>query len=296
MTATVGFVGLGVMGQPMAQNVLNGGFPLVVFNRTPSRATPLVERGARQVDSAEAVAEASNLLVTMLADSAAVEAVVFGQDGILDGLRPGSVLIDMSTGSPDTARNVAAAVRQKGADFLEVPVSGSVNLAQAGTLTLVAGGREDTFERCRPLLGTMGEAMFRVGEVGMATQLKLSLNLMVAGMMQVLAESLVLGVKAGLNPTTMLEVINASAVRSPLYSFKGEALCKRDFSTTFTLKNMIKDLNLILASGEKLGVFLPTTGVVKQLFVAAQAQGKADQDWSAVVTVLERIAGVEVKG
>jgi len=269
MTEKVGFVGLGVMGQPMAKNVLRGGFPLVVFNRTASRAVPLVKRGARQVNSARAAAEASDILVTMLADSATVEAVVFGQDGILSGLRPGSVLIDMSTGSPDTARNVAVAVRKKGADFLEVPVSGSVNLAQAGTLTLVAGGREGTFERCRPLLSAMGEAMFHVGEVGMATQLKLSLNLMVAGMMQVLAESLVLGVKAGLNPTTMLEVIGASAVRSPLYSFKGEALCKRDFSTTFTLKNMVKDLNLILNSGEKLGVFLPTTAVVKQLFGAA---------------------------
>lgn len=284
---TVGFLGLGTMGTPMATHIATAGFPLIVWNRTASRVAPLVKVGARAGKSPAHVASEAEVIITMVSRPEDVEEVVLRPDGVLDGLRPGSTLVDMSTVSPETSRTLAGAVTAKQSEFLDAPVVGSRGPATEGTLVILVGGLPQTLARCRPVLACLGKTIIHAGGVGMGSALKLATNLMLAHLVAGFAEGLLLAQRAGLDPQRYLEVLEASTFRSPWYQTKGTGMMRRDFAPHFALKHMRKDLQLMGALAEELQVALPVTQAVKQLFAQSEASGKGELDYSAILAYLE---------
>ena len=285
--ARVGFLGLGTMGTPMATNIARAGFPLIVWNRTTSKVEPLLRVGAKRGTSAAQTAGDADIVITMVSQPKDVEEVVLGPNGVLDGIRPGAVLVDMSTVSPVTSRKLAAAVTTKQAEFLDAPVVGSKGPATDGALVILVGGLPQTLERCRPILSAMGKTIIHAGGVGMGSALKLATNLTLAHLAAGFAEGLLLVQRAGLDPKRYLEVLEASTFRSPWYQTKGVGMARRDFSTHFALKHMHKDLRLMMELAQDVKTSLPITKAVEALFAKAAASGKADLDYSAVLAELE---------
>ena len=283
----VGFLGLGTMGAPMATNLAKAGFPLVVWNRTASKMEPLLRLGAKAGKGPAQVAAEADLVITMVSQPQDVEAVVLGPDGALAGLRSGSVLIDMSTVSPATSRKLAGAVTTKQAEFLDAPVVGSKGPATEGTLVILVGGLPTTLERVRAVLAAMGQTIIHAGQVGAGSALKLATNLMLAHLAAGFAEGLLLVERAGLDPQRYFEVLEASTFRSPWYRTKGGTMAKRDFAVHFALKHMRKDLRLMQELAEDVRARLPVTQAVEALFAQAEASGKSDLDYSAVLAQLE---------
>lgn len=283
----VGFIGLGTMGTPMATNLLKAGFPLVVWNRTAAKAEPLRAAGAKVSKGPAHVAAEVDVVITMVSQPNDVEQVVLGPDGVMEGLRPGSVLIDMSTVSPATSRKLAGAVTTKRAEFLDAPVVGSKGPATDGALVILAGGLPSTLERCRPVLSAMGKTIIHAGGVGMGASLKLATNLMLAHLGAGFAEGLLLVQRAGLDPKRYLEVLEASTFRSPWYQTKGVGMVKRDFTPHFALKHMHKDLRLMGELSAELDVRLPVTKAVESLFARSEAAGKGALDYSAILAFLD---------
>lgn len=283
----VGFIGLGTMGTPMAINVLKGGFPLVVWNRTPLKVTPLTQLGARQAKSPAHLASEVDIIVTMVSAPKDVEEIVTGKLGVLEGIRPKSVLIDMSTVSPMTSRELAGAVTTKQAEFLDAPVVGSRGPALEGKLVILVGGLPTTLERCRELLSTMGKTIIHAGGVGMGSALKLATNLMLAHLAAGFSEALLLVERAGIDPKRYLEVLEASTFRSPWYATKGLTMLKRDFIAHFALRLMRKDLGLMRELAQEIGTVLPVTQAIEQIFQEAETSGKGDLDYSAILGHLE---------
>ncbi len=283
----IGFLGLGTMGRPMATNLLKAGFPLTVWNRTPSRVHPLQALGARAGKSPAHVAAETEILITMVSQPADVEALVLEPGGALEGLRKGAVLVDMSTVSPATSRKLAGAVAAKQAEFLDAPVVGSKGPATEGALVILVGGLPGTLERCRPILAAMGRTIIHAGGVGMGSVLKLATNLMLAHVMAGFAEGLLLVERGGLDPQRYLEVLEASTFRSPWYRSKGAGMIARDFSTHFALKHMRKDLRLMEELAQELKAALPVTKAVQEQFAKAESEGRGELDYSAVLASLE---------
>ncbi len=283
----VGFLGLGTMGAPMATNLVKAGFPVTVWNRTPAKMQPLVQVGAKAGKGAAHVADEVDVVITMVSRPQDVEQVVLGPDGVLDGIRPGSVLIDMSTVSPATSRKLAGAVTTKQAEFLDAPVVGSKSPAAEGTLVILVGGLPSTLERVRPVLSAMGKTIIHAGAVGMGAALKLATNLMLAHLGAGFAEGLLLVQRVGLDPKRYLEVLEASTFRSPWYQTKGAGMLKRDFSPHFALQHMHKDLRLMSELADETGTAVPITKAVEQLFAASENAGKGELDYSAILAFLE---------
>lgn len=283
----IGFLGLGIMGAPMAANLRARGFPLCVWNRTASKAEPLRALGARVGKSPAHVAAESDVVITMVATPADVEAVALGPEGALQGLKPGAVLVDMSTVSPATSRTLAGAAAAKQAEFLDAPVVGSKGPATEGSLVILVGGLPGTLERCRPVLAAMGKTIVHAGGVGMGSTLKLATNLMLAHLAAGFAEGLLLVQRAGLDPKRYLEVLEASTFRSPWYQTKGAGMIKRDFSTHFALKHMRKDLRLMLELAGEIAASVPITTAIEQLFADSQRAGRSELDYSAILAQLE---------
>ncbi len=283
----VGFIGLGTMGAPMATNVAKAGFPLTVWNRTASKVEPFVRAGAKSGKSPAHVAAEVDVVITMVSQPKDVEAVVLGPDGVLEGVKPGTVLVDMSTVSPATSRKLAGAVTTKRVEFLDAPVVGSKGPAIDGALVILVGGLPGTLERVRPVLSAMGKTIIHAGGVGSGAALKLATNLMLAHVAAGFAEGLLLVQKAGLDPKKYLDVLEASTFRSPWYQTKGVGMIKRDFSTHFALKHMHKDLRLMRELAGEIGLTLPITDAIQQLFAASEAAGKADLDYSAILAHVE---------
>ena len=275
------------MGAPMATNLAKAGFPLVVWNRTASKMEPLLRVGAKAGKGPAQVAAEADLVITMVSQPQDVEAVVLGPDGALAGLRSGSVLIDMSTVSPATSRKLAGAVTTKQAEFLDAPVVGSKGPAIKGTLVILIGGLPTTLERVRAVLAAMGTTIIHAGGVGMGSALKLATNLMLAHLAAGFAEGLLLVERAGLDPQRYFEVLEASTFRSPWYRTKGGTMAKRDFAVHFALKHMRKDLRLMQELAEDVRARLPVTQAVAALFAQAEASGKSDLDYSAILAQLE---------
>jgi len=275
------------MGSAMAANLAKAGFPLTVWNRTPSKVEPLLHVGAKAGKGPAHVAAAVDVVITMVSQPKDVEEVVLGPDGVLDGLKPGSVLIDMSTVSPATSRKLAGAVTTKQAEFLDAPVVGSKGPAIEGTLVILVGGLPGTVERCRPIFLAMGKTLIHAGGVGMGSALKLATNLMLAHLAAGFSEGLLLVQRAGLDPKCYLEVLEASTFRSPWYQTKGLGMVKRDFAPHFALKHMHKDLRLMDELAKDIGADLPITQAIEQLFATSAAAGKADLDYSAILAQLE---------
>jgi 3-hydroxyisobutyrate dehydrogenase-like beta-hydroxyacid dehydrogenase len=283
----VAVVGLGKMGNPIAERILEAGFPLAVFNRTRARTTPLAERGATVLDSAADALADADVCITMLADDDALEAVA---PEVLGGARPRTTLVDMSTVSVAASERVAERADEAGVEFLRSPVSGNPSVVRGGTLTLVVSGPEDVASRLDGLLRSIGPKVFYVGEGERARVVKLTLQVLVGGIAELLGEAVVLGESGGVDRAKLLEVINASAVGSPLTGYKGEALLRDDYAATFTTAMMLKDVDLVLDLAAERRLVLPFTARLRELLDGAIEGGHADEDFMALYLALREAA------
>jgi 3-hydroxyisobutyrate dehydrogenase-like beta-hydroxyacid dehydrogenase len=293
--ADVGFVGLGVMGGGVAKRLLDAGHSLTVWNRTREKAEPLLGAGARWADGPGEVAGASEFVFTMVTNTAAVQAVCEGPDGILTGLAPGKVYVDMSTASPANTRALAEQVEQVGADMLDAPVSGSVITLEQGKLSIMVGGDADLFERARPILQAIGPKVFHVGPNGAAVTMKIATNLSLAVQMLAFSEGVLLAEKSGIPRETAVEVLLASVIASPMVAYRGPFVLEQPDEAWFDVNMMQKDMNLALELGRELDVPLPTTAVTNEFLTAARAMGLDEKDFAVVFDVLARMSGVETE-
>jgi len=295
MAPSVGFVGLGIMGQPMALNLVRAGFPVTVFNRTPERAAPLKEAGAQVAATPAEAAAQADFVISIVSDTAAMEDVVMGKGGILETIKSGAIVIDSSTISPVASRKFACKVAGHGASWLDAPVTGSKHLAIKGELTYMVGGDREAFDRAMPVLQVMGKKHIYCGMHGLGLAAKLAQNVIQSTMVEIFSEGLVLAAKAGVKPQIMMEVIQGSMARAALTDFKAPFIFKGDFTPYFPLKLMHKDLTLALESAYAQNVPMPAAAAVKEVYGAAKALGKGDLDYAAVVTFLEELAKVQVR-
>jgi 3-hydroxyisobutyrate dehydrogenase-like beta-hydroxyacid dehydrogenase len=293
MTKKIGFAGMGLMGSRMARNLLKKGFPTTIWNRTKERCDPLAQDGARVAKTPRELAEQADVVVACVADPAAVEQVVFGGEGILGAARPGFRYLECSTVSPALTLRVQSALRERGADALEAPVTGSRNGADKGTLLFMAGGDRAVFDELHPVMMAMGTKAIYCGEMGQGSTVKLIGNSVISFMLEALCEGIVLGQKAGVSIETILEVVMASGYSSPYYAFKADAIGRRDFEEHFAIDLLVKDQTLMLEEGASHRVPLPGLAAIREVFQAARAQGYGREDIGAVVKVLEQSAGVE---
>jgi 3-hydroxyisobutyrate dehydrogenase-like beta-hydroxyacid dehydrogenase len=295
MMKTISYLGLGTMGSGMASNLLKAGYNLTVWNRNPERCEPFAREGARVADTpADAVRDAE-LVMYSLSNDQAVEEVVFGAKGILTGINEGQIAMDMSTVLPATSLREQEAYAKRGVDFLDAPVFGSKKESADAKLWVMAAGKRDTFEKVKPILEQLGQTVHYFGKNGNAAAMKLVGNLIVALEMEALAEGLVLAQKAGLDLNTVMEVVKVADFRSPLLVSNGQNILKRDFSTSFALKLMLKDAGLIEKFAESLQSPVPALRIVGKNLESAVALGFGKENASAVIKALEKEAGVEVK-
>jgi 3-hydroxyisobutyrate dehydrogenase len=292
----VGFVGLGNMGRPMALNLVEHGVPLVVHDIDPAKVEPLRARGATVVDSPERVGAASERSICMVETTAQAEAVIAGERGVIRTARPGHIVICMSTIDPVAARRLGETLAARGIAMLDAPVSGGTERATSGQLSIIAGGEAATFEACRDLFQAMGTHLFHVGPLGAGLAMKLVNNMLIQVNRVAVAEALVLGVKAGLDPRAIYDVIRVSTGTSFAFETGVPRILARDFSPGGTVDISYKDQELETAFAKQLGVPLLLANVTQQLYQMARAAGLNKEDGLAVVKVLERLAGVEVKG
>jgi len=292
--ATVGFIGLGIMGKPMVRNLLKAGFSVVVHNRSRGAVDLLLAEGGAitAADSPKAVAAACDVVITMLPDSPDVRAVVFGPEGVLEAARPGFLLIDMSTIAPATSIEVAEAMRTRGASALDAPVSGGDKGAIAGTLSIMIGGDAADVERAMPMFEAMGKTIVHVGGPGAGQIVKACNQLVVAINYAAVSEALVLGAAAGVDPAKIVQVLSGGLAASRVMEMRGATMIDRQFAPGFRVNLHRKDLGIVLDTGREVGVPLPVSSLVSQLYAALAAQGGGDLDHSALITVIDRMAGV----
>ncbi len=282
MKPTVGLIGLGLMGKPMGGNLLKAGFPLVVWNRTKQRADDLVDKGARWAASPGEAAAQSDVLITIVSDPSAVEQVLWGKDGALDGLRRGSIYIDSSTVSPDLARRAAKACSERGVDYLDAPVTGGTWGAEKGELVFMVGGRAETLERAKPVFEAVGKRFFLLGPNGAGQTVKLAMNLLLALQVEALAESLALVTKVGIPGERLIEVMQSSMARAAVLDVKAPQMLKNDYPPSFPLRLMHKDVRLAVELAKQEGVRLPAGEAAYATYSAVKDAAKEDLDYAAV--------------
>jgi 3-hydroxyisobutyrate dehydrogenase len=288
---SAGFVGLGIMGRPMAGHLLRAGFPLTVFNRTAARADELVAAGARRAGSPAEVARAAEVIVVNVTDSKDVEEVVMGPGGLAEGIRRGSVVVDMSTVAPATERRMAALLRERGADYLDAPVSGGDVGAKNATLAIMVGGEAAALERARPLLEKLGKAITHCGPVGHGQLTKLANQILVGVTLLGVSEAISFARKGGLDPEVMLRAVSGGAAGSWQLSNLGPKILADDVAPGFMIDLMLKDLRLVAETAEAAGAELPATEIMSRLFDAARGQGwgrEGTQALGRVVAALSR--------
>jgi 3-hydroxyisobutyrate dehydrogenase len=291
----VGFIGLGVMGKHMAVNLVRAGFSITVWNRTKSKINELIKMGAVAAESPKNVAEKSDIIITMVSDSPDVEAVVLGEDGIIEGAQKGQLVIDMSTISPDVTRKIAVALGEKGVDMLDAPVSGGEIGARDGTLSIMAGGPRNRFDEAQPVFKAMGKRITYMGGNGMGQTAKLCNQVICTLNIQAVCEGLMLGAAAGLDVNSLLEVVTAGAANSWQLSNLGPKMVKRDFTPGFRIKHQLKDIRLALATAEGMKLPLPATGLTQQLFRAAEAEGLGEEGTQALIAGMEKLTGRKLR-
>jgi 3-hydroxyisobutyrate dehydrogenase-like beta-hydroxyacid dehydrogenase len=291
--ANLGFIGLGVMGSQMVDRLLGKGYTVTGYNRTRTKAEWLIQRGMKWADSPRAVASAADVTFAMVTNSAAISAVTDGPDGLLAGLSKGKIFVDMSTVSPAVSRALAAKVREKGADMVDSPVSGSVVTLQAGKLSVMVGGRRETFERVKPLLQDIGPKVTYVGENGLALSMKIAINLSLASQMLAFSEGVLLAEKSGIARETAVDVLTHSAIASPMVQYRGPFVLEQPPEAWFDVNMMQKDLLLALEMGRQLDVPLPTTAISNEFLTAARGMGMAKKDFAVMFDVLARMSGVQ---
>jgi 3-hydroxyisobutyrate dehydrogenase-like beta-hydroxyacid dehydrogenase len=291
--ANLGFVGLGVMGGELVKRLISKGHTLTGHNRTKSKAEWLIQAGMKWADSPRAVAAAADIVFSMVTDSAALEAIVEGSEGILAGLRGGMVYVDISTVSPDYSRAVAEKVRARGADMLDSPVSGSVITLQEGNLSVMVGGRKETFEKVKPILLDIGPKVTHVGGNGQALVLKIAANLSLAVQMLSFSEGVLLAEKSGISREIAVDVLTNSAIASPMVKYRGPFVIKLPEEAWFNVNMMQKDMLLALDLGRKQNVPMPSTAVANEFLTAARASGLEQEDFAVVFDVLAKMCGVQ---
>jgi 3-hydroxyisobutyrate dehydrogenase-like beta-hydroxyacid dehydrogenase len=290
--AKLGFVGLGVMGSQMVNRLLEKGHTVTGYNRTRAKAQWLIDKGMSWADSPRAVAEASDITFAMVTNAAAIAAVTDGPDGIIAGLGAGKYFIDMSTVSPEVSRATAAKVRAKGADMVDAPVSGSVITLQEGKLSVMVGGRKETFERVKPLLLDIGPKVTHVGANGLALAMKIAVNLSLAVQMMAFSEGVLLAEKSGIRREVAVDVLTHSAIASPMIQYRGPFILQQPEEAWFDCNMMQKDMLLAMELGRQLNVPVPTTAVSNEFLTAARGMGWEKKDFAVVFDVLARMSGV----
>ncbi|MBS1851927.1 MAG: NAD(P)-dependent oxidoreductase [Acidobacteria bacterium] len=287
----VAFLGLGIMGRPMASNLAKAGHQVTVWNRTPGKEV----LGAQVAASPADAARDAEVVWICVSDTQAVESVLFGPDGVESVLNPGVTVADSSTISPVATHSFAERLKAKGVRYVDAPMTGSKIAAEGGTLIFMVGGEEAAIEHLKPLFAAMGKKIFRMGETGKGQATKLAMNLQIAIIYEAFAEGLTLATKLGVDPAALVPLIEASMVRSGVVEYKAPFVLKRDFSANFPLRLMYKDVRLALQAAKEARIKLPALETVEEVYELAYEDGAGDLDYAATLTLLEKWAGVEIK-
>ena len=295
MTEKVGFIGLGIMGQGMAHNLLKAKWPLTVWNRTAGKMEALAAEGAQTGSSPADVAARSDVILICVSDTPDVEEVVLGQQGIIEGARPGSLVIDCSTISPDATRKLNRALAERGVAMLDAPISGGSEGAAKGTLSIMVGGEAKDFERALPVLQAVGKKITHVGPAGAGQTVKLVNQILVVGNTLAMSEALLFAQAGGVELEKALDAVTAGAAGSWMLSNRGPQILHRDWRPGFTIDLQQKDLRLVLAAADKMGVPVPGTSLIFQMYRTLQAQNLGSEGNHALVKALEHLAGFEIK-
>jgi 2-hydroxy-3-oxopropionate reductase len=290
----IGFIGLGIMGKPMARNLLKAGHVLIVHNRSRTAVDELSREGARPMNNAKEVAEHSDIVVTMLPDSPDVELVYGGEQGIFAGAKSGSLLIDMSSISPVVARHLAGKAERRGCDMLDAPVSGGEAGAIGATLSIMIGGKVAAVERAMPLFQTLGKNIVHVGDAGAGQVTKAANQMVVGTTIAIIGEALVLAKKAGVDPAKVRQALLGGFAQSKILEAHGQKMLERNFNPGFRIRLHEKDMKIALAAGSEYGVPLMVSGVVDQMMTAMKGMGLADLDHSALIKLIEELAKTEL--
>jgi 3-hydroxyisobutyrate dehydrogenase-like beta-hydroxyacid dehydrogenase len=292
MQKRIGFAGMGLMGSRMALNLVRKGFEVTVWNRTPDKCEALAREGARVARTPRELAEVADVVVACVADPSAAGRVMFAEDGIRPAVRPGFRYLECSTISPGLVKRMGGVLRERGADVLEAPVTGSKLGAERGTLLFMTGGRKETHEELMPVMMAMGSKAILCGELGDASVVKLIGNTIISFMLEGFCEGLVVAQKNKIPLQTVLDVVMASGFASPYFAFKGPAIDKRDFDQHFSIDLLVKDQTLMLEEAAERRVPMPGLAAIREVFQSARAQGLGQEDIGAVIKVLEKAAGV----
>ncbi|KAL1329129.1 hypothetical protein HN51_046262 [Arachis hypogaea] len=284
----VGFLGLGIMGKAMSMNLLRHGFKVTVWNRTLSKCDELVEHGASIGETPAAVIKKCKYTIAMLSDPSAALSVVFDKDGVLEQIGNGKGYVDMSTVDADTSSKISEAIKSKGGSFLEAPVSGSKKPAEDGQLVILAAGDKALYDEVVPAFDVLGKKSFHLGEVGNGAKMKLVVNMIMGSMMNAFSEGLTLAGRSGLNPSTLLDVLDLGAIANPMFKMKGPSMLKNNYSPAFPLKHQQKDMRLALALGDENAVPMPIAAAANEAFKKARSMGLGDLDFSAVHETLKK--------
>ena len=290
--AHLGYIGLGAMGGRMADRLLSKGHTVTGYNRTKSKAQWLIDRGMQWADTPREVAAAAEVTFSMVTDSAALDAIAYGPDGVLEGIGSGKVLVEMSTISPATSRGLAEKIRARGGDMVDCPVSGSILTLEQGKLTMMVGGQRETYDRVHPLLLDIGPKATYVGPNGVAVSMKIALNLSIGVQLLAFSEGILLAEKSGIDRKTAVDVFTNSVLASPLLQYRGPFAVKMPDEAWFNVKMLQKDTSLALEMGKALGVPMPTAAVANEMLTAARGIGLADADCAALFQVLAKLSGV----
>ncbi|XP_024361826.1 glyoxylate/succinic semialdehyde reductase 1 [Physcomitrium patens] len=286
----IGFLGLGIMGIAMARNLLKKGFNVTVWNRSPGKCEELAKEGASIGSSPADVVKKCSITIAMLADPSVAISVALGPGGVVEGITPGKGYVDMSTVDSATSSQIAKAIEAKGGDFLEAPVSGSKQPAEAGTLIILAAGSESLFAKVKPAFDAMGKKSFFLNDVGSGAKMKLVVNMIMGSMMTAFSEGLALADKAGLSQQTLLEVLELGAIGNPMFKLKGPSMISGKCPTAFPLKHQQKDMRLALALGDEVGQSMPVAAAANEIYKKARSLGLGEQDFSSVHQALTQEA------
>ena len=295
MKSKLGFIGLGIMGKPMARNLMKAGYPIIVYDIRPESVEEIRQEGAQRASSCKEVAENCDIVITMVPDSADSEAAILGPNGVLAGCRPETIILDMSSIAPLVSQKIAAECAKKGVEMLDAPVSGGEPGAINATLAIMVGGKKEIFDRTFDIMKTVGSNVTLCGAIGAGNTTKLANQIIVALNIAAVGEALVLAAKAGVDPETVFQAIRGGLAGSTVLDAKAPMIISRNFKPGFRIRLHQKDLNNALATAKELNVPLPFTALVQQVITALVNDGKADSDHSAIATFIEGMAGIEVK-
>ena len=290
----IGFIGLGIMGKPMSKNLLKEGYELVIMDRNPAVLNEVAALGAEVVDTPRAVAEKTDIIITMLPNSPHVKDAVLGENGVIDGAKSGAILIDMSSIAPLVSREIAAKLLEKGVEMLDAPVSGGEPKAIDGTMSVMVGGKKPIFDKCYPIMDAMAGSVVYTGDIGAGNTTKLANQIVVALNIAAMSEALVLATKAGVEPELVYQAIRGGLAGSTVLDAKAPLVFDREFEPGFRIELHIKDLGNVLETSHELGVSLPLTASVMEIMQALKADGKGNLDHSALVQYYEKVNKVEV--